>query len=76
MLYLKDEREARLFKITEIKGIKVERAFKIILKKYDNVVFWRTYNIENCQMIEYVIKLLNKILVVGKQDYQSLREYK
>ena len=33
------------------------------------------YNIENCQIIEYVIRLLDKISVVGKQGYRSSREY-
>jgi len=48
MLYLKDKREIMLFEITEIKEIEIERAFKNILKKYDDVVFKGVYNIRNC----------------------------
>jgi len=38
MLYLKDEREAQFFEIIGTEGIKVKRALKIILEKYDNIV--------------------------------------
>jgi len=38
MLHLEDEREARLFKITGIEETEVEKALKIILKEYDDVV--------------------------------------
>ncbi len=38
MLYLKDEKKARLFEIIEIEETEVERAFKTILKEYDDVV--------------------------------------
>ncbi len=38
MLHLKDEKEVRLFKITEMKGTEAEKVFKIILEEYDNVV--------------------------------------
>jgi len=38
MLYLEDEREARLFEITGMKGTEVEKALKIILEEYDDVV--------------------------------------
>jgi len=31
MLHLKDEREVKLFEITDIIGIKIEKALKIIL---------------------------------------------
>ncbi len=48
MLYLKDEREVRLFEITEMERIEVERVLKIILKKYDNMISQEAYNIGNC----------------------------
>jgi len=38
MLYLEDEKEVRLFKITGMKGTKIEKALKSILKEYDNIV--------------------------------------
>ena len=38
MLYLEDKREAWLFKITETEGTEVEKALKIILEEYDDVV--------------------------------------
>ncbi len=38
MLYLEDEREARLFEITETEGTKVEKILKTILKEYDDIV--------------------------------------
>ena len=39
MLHLEEEREIRLVEITEIEGTKIEKAFKIILEEYDDVVF-------------------------------------
>ena len=66
MLYLKDEREVQLFEITGIEGTEVEQALKIILEEYDNVVSWRAHDIKNCWTIEYVIKLLDKTLVMEK----------
>ena len=66
MLYLKDKREIMLFEITEIKEIEIERAFKNILKKYDDVVFKGVYNIRNCWTIKYAIRLLDKTLVMEK----------
>ena len=47
MLYLNDEKEVRLFEITEIEGTEVERVFKTILKKYNDIVFQEVYNIGN-----------------------------
>ena len=38
MLHLKDERKARLFKITGAEGTEVEQALKVILEEYDDVV--------------------------------------
>jgi len=75
MLYLEDEKEVRLFKITGIKEIEVEKAFKTILEKYDDVVLQGAYDIKNCQIIEYIIRLLDETPVVGKQDHQSSREH-
>ncbi len=75
MLHLEDEREAWLFEITGTEGTEVKQALKIILEEYDDVVLWGAYDIENCRTIEYTIRLLDEILVVGKQGYWSLREY-
>ncbi len=69
MLHLENEREARLFKITETEGIEVERALKNILEEYNNIVSQEAYNIGNCQIIEHIIRLLDKTSVVGKQGY-------
>ncbi len=66
MLYLKDEREAKLFEITKIEGIEVESILKNILKEYDNIVFQEIHDIENCQTIEYAIRLLDETPVVEK----------
>src|SRR6266498_1695774 len=60
MLHLEDEREARLFEITETEGTEVEQALKIILEDYDDVVSRRAHDIGNCQTIEHVIRLLDK----------------
>jgi len=38
MLHLENEREVQLFEITGIEGIEVEKALKIILEEYDDVV--------------------------------------
>ncbi len=76
MLHLKDEREAWLFEIIGIERIKVEKTLKIILEEYDDVVSQGAHNIGNCQTIEYAIRLLDKIPVVGKQGHQLPREYK
>ncbi len=75
MLYLKNKREVRLFKIIGIEGTEVEKALKIILEEYDDVVFQGTHDIGNCQTIEYIIRLLDKTPVVGKQGHQSPREH-
>ncbi len=48
MLYLEDERKVRLFKITGMEGIEVERALKNILKEYDNMVLREAHDIGNC----------------------------
>ncbi len=48
MLHLEDEREIRLFEITGIEGIEVERALKTILKEYDDIVSQGAHNIRNC----------------------------
>ncbi len=66
MLYLEDEREARLFEITGIEKTEIEKVLKIILEKYNDIVSQRTHNIRNYQIIEYAIRLLNETLVVGK----------
>ncbi len=76
MLYLKDERKARLFKITKIEETEVERALKNILKEYDDVVLWGAHDIGNCQIIEHAIRLLDETLVVSKQGYWSFKENK
>ncbi len=76
MLYLEDEKEVRLFKITGMKGTKIEKALKSILKEYDNIVSWEIHDIENCWIIKHSIRLLDKTLVVGKQGHQSSRKHK
>ncbi len=75
MLYLEDEREARLFEITGTEETEVEQALKIILEKFDDVVSRGAHDIGNCRTIEYVIRLLDEIPVVGKQSYRSPREH-
>jgi len=39
MLHLKDEKEAKLFKIIRTERIEVEKALKTILEEYDDIVF-------------------------------------
>ena len=75
MLYLENEREARLFEITGIERIEVKKTLKIILEEYNDVVSQRAYNIGNCWIIKHAIRLLDKTSVIGKQDYQSLRKH-
>jgi len=48
IFHLEDERKVRLFEITGMKGTKVKKTLKIILKEYDDVIFQKVYNIENC----------------------------
>ncbi len=69
MLYLKNKKEIRFYKITKIKRIEIERILKQILKNYNDIIFRKLYDIENCIIIEYVIRLLDEILVVEKQNY-------
>jgi len=64
MLHLEDKREARLFEITGIEGTKVEKAFKIILNKYNDIISQGSHDIGNCRTIKYAIRLLDKIPVV------------
>jgi len=66
MLYLEDEREAWLFELTGIEGTEVEKALKIILDEYDDVVFRGAHDIGNYRTIEHAIRLLDEIPVVGK----------
>ncbi len=66
MLYLKDKREVRLFEIIGMKEIKVERILKIILEEYDDVISRRIHNIENCRIIKYAIRFLDKTSIVDK----------
>ena len=66
MLHLKDKREIRLFEITETEETEVEKALKVILEEYDEVVSQEVYNIENCQTIEHAIRFLDESSVVGK----------
>src|SRR6266498_1751707 len=68
MLYLEDEREAKLFEITGTKGTEVEQALKIILEEFDDIVSQGVHDIENCQTIEHAIRLLDETPVVGKKD--------
>ncbi len=75
MLHLEDEREARLFEITGTEGTEVEQALKIILEEYDDVVSQGAHNIRNCRTIEHAIRLMDEILVVGKQGHRSPREH-
>ncbi len=48
MLHLEDEREAKLFEIIGIEGTEIEKAFKIILEEYDDVVSQEAHDIGNC----------------------------
>jgi len=66
MLHLENEREARLFEITGMEGTEVEKALKIILEEYDDVISRGAHDIENCRTIEHVIRLLDETLIVGK----------
>ncbi len=75
MLYLENEREARLFEITGTEGIEVEQALKIILKEFDDVVSRGAHDIGNCQTIEHAIRLIDETLVVKKQGHHSPREH-
>src|SRR6266542_2086152 len=75
MLHLEDEREAQLFEITGIEETEVERAFKIILEEFDDVVSREAHDIGNCQTIEHAIRLLDETPVVGKQGHRSPKEH-
>ncbi len=75
MLHLEDEREVRLFEITGMEKTEVEKALKIILEEYDDIVSREVHNIGNCWTIEHVIRLLDETPVVKKQCHWSLREY-
>ncbi len=76
MLYLEDERKAKLFKIIGMGGTEVEKTLKVILEEYDDIVSQGAHDIENCWTIKHVIRLLDKTLVVGKQGHWSLRKHK
>ncbi len=75
ILYLEDEREVKLFEITEREGTEVKKTFKTILEEYDDVVSREAHDIENCQTIEHAIRLLDETLIVGKQGHRLLREH-
>ena len=75
MLHLENERKARLFEISGMEETEVEKALKIILEEYDDVVSRKAHDIGNCQMIEHAIRLLDETPVVEKQGHRSLREH-
>ncbi len=75
MLHLEDEREVRLFEITGMEGIEVEKILKTILEEYNDVVSREVHDIENCWTIKHAIRLLDKTPVMGKQGYRSPREH-
>ncbi len=75
MLYLEDEREARLFEITGTERIEVEQALKVILEEYDDIVSQEAHDIGNCRTIEHAIRLIDETPVVGKQGHRSSREH-
>src|SRR6266498_319675 len=75
MLYLEDEREARLFEITGTEGTEVKQALKIILEEYNDVVSREAHDIGNCRTIEHTIRLMDETLVVGKQGHCSPRKH-
>ncbi len=75
MLYLENEREVRLFKITETEGTEVEKALKIILEEYVDVVFQKSHDIGNYQIIEHMIRFLDETPVVRKQGHWSLKKH-
>ena len=75
MLHLEDKREVRFFRITGTKRIEVKRILKIILEEYDDIISQGAYDIGNCHMIKYIIRLLDETLIVEKQGYQSLKKY-
>ncbi len=75
MLHLKDEREVRLFEITETEGTEVEQILKIILEEFDDVVSQGAHDIENCRTIKHAIRLMDETSVVGKQGHRSSREH-
>ena len=58
-----------------MEGTEVEKALKIILEEYDDIVSRGAYDIGNCWTIEHAIRLLDETPVVGKQDHWSPREY-
>ena len=75
ILHLENEKEVRLFEIMEMEGTEVKKALKAILKEYDDVVSQEAYDIENCQIIEYIIRFLDETPVVEKQGYRLLKEH-
>jgi len=48
MLHLEDEKETRLFEIIGKEETEVEKTFKAILEKYDDVVSQGAHDIRNC----------------------------
>ncbi len=48
MLHLENEREVRLFEITEIEKTEVKKILKIILEKYDDIISQGAHDIKNC----------------------------
>ncbi len=66
MLYLKNEKKMKLMKIIELEKIKIKKIFKKILEDYDDIFSKKAYDIKNYIIIEYTIRLINKILIVGK----------
>ena len=58
-----------------IEGTEVERALKIILEEFDDVVSRKVHDIGNCRTIEHAIRLMDETPVVGKQGHRSPREH-
>jgi len=48
MLYLENERKVRLFEIIRMEETEVEKALKIILEEYNDIVSQKAHDIGNC----------------------------
>ncbi len=60
--YNKYNKKAKFYELIseEIMNIHVKEIFNEILNKYDDVVLKKPYNIRNCKLVKYDIRLNNK----------------
>ena len=71
MLHLEEERDYLLYEIIDTYPEEVQK----ILHKYDDIISKGAHDIGNCTSVEYAIRLVSEVLVIGKMGYHTPKEH-